>query len=107
MNPHPPKWADRFLAWYCNPDLLEEIQGDAHELYFKRVEEKGKAVADRKYLRDVLRFLRWSNIKRSSDEFKPGYFGILWNLNFKIALRNVLRNKLIFSVKMLGLSVCL
>lgn len=107
MNIHPPKWADKFLAWYCHPELLEEIQGDAHELYFERLKHEGKASADWKYFWDVIRFCRWSNIKKSNDEFKPGYFGILWNLNFKIAIRNVLRNKLIFSVKMLGLSVCL
>lgn len=106
MDTHPPKWADRFLAWYCNPDLLEEIQGDAHELYFERVKNEGKTSADRKYIVDVLRFCRWSNIKRSNDEHRPGYIGILWNLNFKIALRNAYRNKLIFSVKMLGLSIC-
>ena len=39
MNIRPPKWADKFLVWYCNPELLEEIQGDAHELYFERLEE--------------------------------------------------------------------
>jgi putative ABC transport system permease protein len=34
MNtPRPPRWADRFLAWYCHTDYLEEIQGDLHELY--------------------------------------------------------------------------
>lgn len=107
MNTHPPKWADRFLAWYCNPDILEEIQGDAHELYFERVKNEGKASADRRYILDIIRFCRWSNIKRSNTEYRPGYFGILWNLNFKIALRHAFRSKLIFSVKMLGLSICL
>lgn len=107
MNIHPPKWADRFLAWYCNPDLLEEIQGDAHELYYERVEKAGKAYADRKYIFDVLRFFRWSTIRRSPNEQTPGYLGILWNLNFKIALRNAFRNKLTFFVKMAGLSICL
>jgi putative ABC transport system permease protein len=108
MDVRPPKWADRLMAWYCNPALLEEIQGDAHELYFERMKKEGKTTADWKYVWDVIRFCRWSNIRRSSeDEFKPGYLGILWNLNFKIALRNVFRNKLVFSVKMLGLSLCL
>ncbi|HKZ36529.1 MAG TPA: ABC transporter permease, partial [Chryseolinea sp.] len=88
-------------------DLLEEIQGDAHQLYFERVKLEGKTSADWKYIWDVIRFCRWSNIKPPNDEFKPGYFGILWNLNFKIALRNALSNKLVFSIKMLGLSVCL
>ena len=106
MDTRPPKWADKFLVWYCNPDLLEEIQGDAHELYFERIKKEGKVIADWKYIWDVIRFCRWSNIRQSHDEFKPGYFGVLWNLNFKIALRNAFQNKLVFSVKMFGLSVC-
>jgi putative ABC transport system permease protein len=41
----PPKWADKFLQWYCRPELLEEIQGDTHELYNRKVNES-KRVAD-------------------------------------------------------------
>jgi putative ABC transport system permease protein len=105
MNNQPPKWIDRFLRWYCNPDLLEEIQGDVHELYFERVRNEGERAADLKYAWDVLRFFRWSNIKR--DEYVPGSMGALWNLNFKIAARNARKNKLIFAVKTIGLSICL
>lgn len=107
MRIQPPKWADRFLAWYCNPDLIEEIQGDAHELYFDRLSREGKTAADWKYVWDVIRFCRWSNIRRSRAEGRPGYFGVLWNLNLKIALRNALHNKLTFFIKVFGLSVCL
>src|SRR6185295_19440440 len=106
MNNKPPKWADRFLGWYCNPELLEEIQGDAHELYFERLENEGRRSANLKYIWDVLRFFRWANIRREK-EFAPGSDGALWNLNFKMAARNASRNKLIFTVKTLSLSVCL
>lgn len=105
MKAHPPKWIDRVLIWYCNPELLEEIQGDAHELYHARLESEGKRIAVFKYVIDVIRFCRWSNIKRTDDIFKPKYFEILWNLNFKIAIRNIFSNKLIFTVKTVGLSV--
>lgn len=107
MKAVPPKWIDQFLTWYCNPELLEEIQGDAHELYYARLESQGKKIADFKYIIDVIRFCRWSNIKRTNDIYKPKHFEILWNLNFKIAIRNIFSNKLIFAVKTVGLSVCL
>jgi putative ABC transport system permease protein len=107
MNTLPPKWADRFLRWYCNPDLLEEIQGDAQELYFERLTNESKRSADLKYMWDVLRFFRWSNIRRRENEFAPGSGGALWNLNFKMTVRNASRNKLIFVVKILSLSACL
>ena len=107
MQVQPPKWADRFLAWYCNPELLEEIQGDARELYFQRIRSEGKLSADFKYIWDIIRFCRWSNIRQSNNHYNPGYFRILWNLNLKISLRNALQNKFVFSIKIFGLSVCL
>ncbi len=107
MNQQPPKWIDRFLRWYCNPELLEEIQGDAHELYYERLKEEGKRSADFKYAWDVLRFLRWSNIKRTENGFVPGSMGALWSMNFKMAVRNAQKNKLIFFVKTVGLAICL
>jgi hypothetical protein len=24
----PPQWAQRFLEWYCKPEVLEDLQGD-------------------------------------------------------------------------------
>ncbi len=105
MSHQPPKWIDRFLQWYCNPDFLEEIQGDAHELYFERINKDGKRWADIKYAWDILRFFRWSNIRRTQRN--QHLQQALWNFNFKIAWRNAGRNKMIFSVKALGLAICL
>jgi putative ABC transport system permease protein len=107
MNDQPPKWADWFLGWYCNPELLEEIQGDARELYFERLKAEGKRSAALHYAWDVLRFCRWSNIKRAENGFVPGSLGALWGMNFKMALRNANRNKLIFVVKTSGLAICI
>lgn len=44
---HPPAWSDRLLEWFCAPHLLEEEQGDMHELYCKWVKEWGKQKANR------------------------------------------------------------
>lgn len=105
-NHLPPRWADRFLAWYCNPDLLEEIQGDAHELYYERLRTEGPRAANFKYIWDVIRFCRMSNV-RKTDVSEPGFFGIFWNMNMKIAIRNSLRNKTVFAVKLSALAICL
>lgn len=61
----PPKWPNRFLEWYCNPTLLEEIQGDAYEMYFRTRKMHSRALADLQFTWNVLRFFRWSNVKRS------------------------------------------
>jgi putative ABC transport system permease protein len=106
-RPQPPQWADRLLAWYCNPELLEEIQGDAYELYCERLKREGKRAADLKYMWDVIRFCRLSNVRRPGDTDEPGFFGLLWNLNLKIAIRNSARNKTVFFVKLFALAICL
>lgn len=107
MNSHPPKWANRFLLWYCNPDIIEEVQGDLYELYLDRLTRAGKFKADFIFTLEVIRFFRWSNLKRSEEFLKPGFFTILIALDLKIARRNASRNKLVFSIKMLVLSICL
>lgn len=105
-EPHPPKWADRFLNWYCDPDLLEEIQGDAWQLYFERLKTEGKAHADRKYIWDVIRFCRWSNIRKPSDRPNIANSPAIWSFNFKLAIRNAGKNKTIFGIKTIGLALC-
>ena len=47
----------------CPKDLLEEIQGDLHEAYHWRCEERSQAYAKRKFLLEVLMVSRF---------YKPG-----------------------------------
>ena len=61
----PPKWADKFLEWYCNPKLLESIQGDAHELFLRTATNRSERIARIQFIWNVFRFFRWSNIKRT------------------------------------------
>ncbi|MGE0590144.1 MAG: ABC transporter permease [Cyclobacteriaceae bacterium] len=100
----PPHWADRFLAWYCDPERLEEIQGDAYELYHERLGNFSKQTADLLYVYDVIRFMRWSNLNR---EWGTNIASITWSFNFKLAARQARRHKLIFTIKVLSLSLCL
>jgi putative ABC transport system permease protein len=106
MSNLPPKWIDRLLAWYCNPDLLEEIQGDAYELYEQRLKRNGNVLATMLYLWDVIRFFRWSNMRRADNDYRAGFLEVLVNLNFKLAFRQARRNKIAFAVKTGGLAVC-
>lgn len=50
MNHQPPKWANKFLEWFCKPELLEALQGDLYEslrddiqpiIHFHRVPTSG------------------------------------------------------------------
>lgn len=103
----PPRWADRFLEWYCRPELLEEIQGDAYELFDKRRKDLGSEVARRRFAWDVLRSFRLSTIKH----FNPNLSPMLLKNNFKIAWRQLLKQKMYSVIKIggfaLGVAACL
>ncbi|MEM8568653.1 MAG: permease prefix domain 2-containing transporter, partial [Bacteroidota bacterium] len=54
----PPLWADRILEWYCDPPVLEDLQGDLYERFDQRMSRSGQFRARLFYLMDVLRFIR-------------------------------------------------
>lgn len=104
MDIHPPKWADRFLEWYCDPDLLEEIQGDSQELFYRRVEDEGLNTAKRKYIWDVIRFFRLSNLR--SNKLKINSL-IMFNSYLKIGFRNLTKNWGISFINIFGLALAI
>jgi putative ABC transport system permease protein len=87
----PPKWADRFLQWYCRPELLEEIQGDAYELFY-RTAVKHPRKAKIQFAWNVLRFFRWKNMKRTKNKSYHSIIGMDMLKNIlTVAARNFVR----------------
>ncbi len=104
MKHIPPKWADRFLAWYCRHDLLEEIQGDVYELYDRTV-KKSKRKADITFVWNVLRFFRLKNIRKTRSNYNPLItIGMIRNI-LKVAIRNFLRQPGHAFLNVFGLTV--
>ncbi len=103
---NPPKWGDRMLQWYCSEHYLEEIQGDLHEWFHKRVDRQGLAIARALYFLDVIRFFRTFRLK-SMDEFNPKPNNIMWMNNIKLAIRNFRRKPLLPVINAFGLSLLL
>ncbi|WP_425390762.1 ABC transporter permease [Ekhidna sp.] len=103
----PPKWISRFLEWYCDPDLLDEIAGDALELYHRRSTERSKWYADVFFFRDILGYLRLTNIKKPKKFMNPLKNLILFRSFMKIGLRNITRHYIINSISILGLALAL
>ncbi|MEJ7645543.1 MAG: ABC transporter permease [Chryseolinea sp.] len=99
----PPKWADRFLEWYCNPSLLEEIQGDAHELYGRSAKQRNRRTADFLYVWNVLRFFRWSNIKRSRSH-PTGHF-MMYKNYLSVFKRGLIKRKGYSFINVFGLAI--
>lgn len=101
MKKRPPKWPDRFLEWFCDPELFEYIQGDIYEIFEERLEKKGSRYASWAFCWDVFRFFRPSNLR------KPSYLKqiIMINHHLKIAYRALLKYKTYSSINLLGLSI--
>ncbi|MEP5612325.1 MAG: ABC transporter permease [Cyclobacteriaceae bacterium] len=106
-QPNPPYWADRFLRWYCNPRFLEEIEGDIYELFDRRAEKKGHKTARIKFIWDVLRFFRWSNIKKSNSNYSTMNSGLLFKNYLKLGLRNIRKNFVSSSINIFGLAIAI
>lgn len=107
MNHRPPKWADRFLRWYCNPLFIEEIEGDIYELFDRRVEIQNPKVAKLKFIWDVFRFFRWSNIKRINSKFRTMNQFMLFRNYLKLGMRNIRKNLVSSSINIFGLAVAI
>jgi len=102
-NISPPKWADRFLELYCKTEFLEEIQGDVHELFEARIAKQNRSMAKVKFVWDVLRFLKWSNIKKSK-RLNSNVITMTRN-NLKVAARVLWRQKANAALNISGIAV--
>jgi putative ABC transport system permease protein len=103
MKETPPKWVDQFLEWYCNPNLLEEIQGDAYELFY-RAAKRSKRTANLLFIWNVLRFFKWKNIKRTKNNYESSTSTAMLQNFFKTAIRNIVKNKAYSFINYLGLT---
>ena len=102
--PDPPRWAERFLSWYCRPELLEDLQGDLNEYFDRNVRSKGARKARFIYVLDVLKFFRIYTV------LKPKLVDLLINFfmlssYIKTSRRNIVRNKLFSAINIFGLGV--
>ncbi len=101
MKPSPPKWADRFLEWFCHPDLLEDLQGDLYELFEEKAASGHPFQARLLFVWWVIRSFRYEVIDKNGLK-QAGM--MTWN-NFKIAFRVLSRHKLNTFLKLAGLTI--
>lgn len=71
----PPRWAIRFLHLYCPDILLEEIEGDLYENFYRNLEERGQKKAKFRYVVDAIRFCNFTTFRKAqrltSDQIYP------------------------------------
>ncbi len=99
----PPRLADRLLSWYCNPDLLDEIQGDLHELYQRRAEKLGVTKAKVRYWLNVLMFCQPAFLGKR--KYHTTNHTVMFKNYCKVAYRNMLKHRLYAAINIAGLMV--
>ncbi|MEJ0030825.1 MAG: permease prefix domain 2-containing transporter [Bacteroidota bacterium] len=63
-NIFPPRWAQRFVEWYCKPEVAEDLLGDLNEYFERNVETKGARRAKIIYIIDAFKFFRTYTVRR-------------------------------------------
>src|SRR5687768_14204900 len=101
-HPSPPKWTERFLQWYCDESLLEDLMGDLHERFIVRAQSMSVLRARLLYIWDVLVFLRPYTLNKNQNGVS--FFFMSGNY-FKSSYRSLLKNKLHTSLIIFGLTV--
>src|SRR5688572_4711032 len=100
----PPHWAQRFLEWYCRPELLEDLQGDLNEYFYRHCKTEGERRAKFTYILNVFKFFRSYTVR------KPEFINLLihWIMigsYIKTSGRSIVRNKLFSAINIIGLAI--
>ncbi|MBA4058360.1 MAG: hypothetical protein C0490_26820, partial [Marivirga sp.] len=104
---HPPRWADRFLEWYCHSEVLEEIQGDIYEIFYRKT-VKNRRIANLQFIWNVIRFFRLKNIKKGKRNYSTSTLSAAMIKSYFISgLRNITKNLVPSSINIIGLSIAL
>src|SRR5882757_8395728 len=100
----PPHLFLRFFRWFCHPKLRDHIEGDLMELYEERVNAFGKRKADIKFIFDVMLLFRRGIIKPTEGYKNLNHYG-MFESYFKIALRNIIKNRGYSFINISGLAI--
>jgi len=102
-NISPPKWAIRFLRFYCRKEFLDEIEGDLLEVFNRNIKAQSGFRSKLTFVWSVFRFFKWSNIKRSNRlNFNST---TMLKSYFLITRRNLLKEKLYSLLNLSGLYI--
>lgn len=100
---HPPKWIIQFFRWFCDPEIVEDIEGDLVECFNRHLVNDGIKKARWKFTRQVLLLFRPGIIKPIFTLHHN--LSIMFRHNFLISWRNFRNNLGYNSLNILGLGV--
>jgi putative ABC transport system permease protein len=104
-NIRPPELFLRFLRWFCDPAMAEDIEGDLHELFAREATTGNLKKARLRFSVNVLRLFRPGIIKKFN--YQPSFIPpspMLKNY-FITSVRSLMRNKGFSAINIIGLAV--
>ncbi|GAB3995534.1 ABC transporter permease [Spirosoma daeguense] len=103
----PPRFARWLLENFGHPDTREEVQGDLLELYTYWLETQGQRSANWRYWLSALKLLRPFAKPKYTPQYTASFpLSLIMIRNYlKIALRNLVKNKVYSFINIAGLSV--
>jgi putative ABC transport system permease protein len=105
---NPPGWAESLLKWFHPAETLEEVLGDLEELYDGWYQDKGPFYARTRYVLSVVSVLPpFVRRRKPSYEYAKPFIlhpDMLCNY-FKVAFRNLQKNKLYSFINLMGLTL--
>ncbi len=104
-NNRSPKLLTKCFEWFCDDDYYEELQGDLEETFHLNVAKYGLSKARRIYCGEVLLMLRPSVIKKFKTQITHTNNIDMIRNYLKIAVRNILGQKVYSTINILGLAV--
>lgn len=97
----PPKWAIRWMEWWARPSEVDEIIGDATEMYYKRCAHAPR-YAGWCFVWDMIRYTRWSTMRRRHWTFGSSK---LFNQYIVLGWRAIRKRKLSSAINIFGLAI--
>lgn len=100
----------RLFRWFCDPDIVEDLEGDLLERFEIRLHKKGQKKARWLFIKDVAQLFKPGLIRFFKESQKRNSLGMYKNY-FKTARRNLLKQKMYSSIKIggfaMGIAACL
>ena len=103
-NPAPPRWLLRFFRWFCHPDLQEDIEGDLLEMYEQQLIVKDKRTANRIFFFEIISLIKPNLLRKFKFNYHITHYSMYKNY-FKVAWRNLFRQKLYALLNIGGLAI--
>ena len=103
-NATPPRWAIWLLDVFCAPHLREEVQGDLHERFYRRVIAVGLRKARRQFIWEAIGFLRPFPRTHKLNQLPKNAPVYMLHNYLLISFRNLWRNRQVSAINIFGLA---